>query len=115
MTNIIERLSMALDDFMSLADYMRVEEAKGFGRVKPLTAREVSDHLTKHGHRHVIVGAHAIVHHTEEPRSTADVDVVSEDPEKAAHRLAALRPGATVRQHDGSKYRIRESPARWSS
>jgi hypothetical protein len=101
MNKVINAMNEILEDFIDMADAMRLEEAKVRGIVRPLTAKEVSKALTDSGHRHVIVGAHAVVHHSSEARSTSDVDVVSEDPEKAAHVLSKLRHGATVRQHDG--------------
>lgn len=110
MHKLIKKIDEALHDYMGLADHMRLEEATLFETVKPFSAREVSRALTKIGHRHALVGAHAVIHHTEEPRSTADVDVVSENPEHAAHYLASLRKGATVRQHGGIKVWRVEAP-----
>lgn len=110
MNKLIQRIDVLLSDFMGLADGMRLEEASLFKSIKPFSAKEVSHALTKLGHRHAIVGAHAVIHHTEEPRSTADVDVVSENPEHAAHHLASLRRGASVRQHGGIKVWRVEAP-----
>src|SRR5687767_15708847 len=63
---------------------------------RPIGPDDVARVLRTAGVEYVIVGAHAANGYTGRPRATVDVDVVVEDPKRAADAIAAAFPNLTM-------------------